>query len=92
MKLLIGNDGFWSKQIDLKSDGEHTSLYEGKNYSTFSSPEKLQPATYSWENLEIEVETNSRSCFNRLTSVQKKILDNGTFRYTKNMLGNMSIE
>lgn len=38
-----------------------------------------QPVTYSWENIEIYLETAQGNCFKRLPPVQKRILDNGTF-------------
>lgn len=36
-----------------------------------------QPVTYSWENIEIYLETNQGNCFKRQPPVQKRILDNG---------------
>lgn len=36
-----------------------------------------QPVTYSWENIEIYLETSQGNCFKRSPPVQKRILDNG---------------
>ncbi|XP_046656190.1 protein white-like [Daphnia pulicaria] len=38
----------------------------------------FQSVTYSWENIQIELETNHGHCFNRVSSVQKQILDKVT--------------
>uniref|UniRef100_A0A0P6HCD3 Protein white n=1 Tax=Daphnia magna TaxID=35525 RepID=A0A0P6HCD3_9CRUS len=37
-----------------------------------------QPVTYSWENIEIYLETSQGNCFKRSPPVQKRILDNVT--------------
>lgn len=66
---------FLFKEGDLKSSNQ-PKLVSGKDEFTVSLT-TTQPVTYSWENIEVYLETTQGNIFKRMPSVQKRILDNG---------------
>jgi hypothetical protein len=71
---LLRNFSF-IKEADSRTKSNKQQRNGKKDFtvSFTSSP----PATYSWENIEIYLETSQGNCFKRSTPIQKRILDNG---------------
>lgn len=71
----INNQLMFSQEGDLKASIQPELVGRKENFKI--SMTTTQPVTYSWENIEIYLETKQGNCFKRLPSVQKRILNNG---------------